>query len=64
MILGVTLKQKYTLLRVDDLIVKTSYDLSCLGIYKAWNEGKIKTHIKENTSFFIKVVSQLWRMVA
>ena len=56
LISGIPSKQKDALLMIDDLVVKTSYDLSCLGIDKTWNENIIKSYIIKNISIFIKIV--------
>ena len=56
LLLGITSKGDDILLTIDDTSVKTSYDLSCLGIKKNWSENDIKKHIIKNIPIFIKTV--------
>ena len=56
LILGVSSKEKNAVLRIDDLVIKTSYKLTRLNIPDNWNENEIKNHIIKNISIFIKIV--------
>ena len=56
LLLGVVSKNKEVLLRIGNTNLRTSYDLSCLGIGDEWNENSIKAHIEKHISTFIKIV--------
>lgn len=56
LIAGIGLLGPNDFFRVDDLIIKRSYDLRCLGIDRMWNENKIKKHILNNMVRFINLV--------
>jgi predicted nuclease of restriction endonuclease-like (RecB) superfamily len=54
--LGITSKHMDIQLTIGDLIIKKSYDLSCLGIDETLSENKIRDIIVANITVFIKIV--------
>lgn len=53
---GVGSKEKNTLLVLDNLVIKTIYDLRDLKIGSTWNENEIKYHVIHNISAFMKII--------
>lgn len=56
LLLGTAATSKGALVQVDDLVIKTSYDLRSLGIDSSWGEKAINKHIIKDISTFIKLV--------